>query len=418
MKAVILSIGDEVLNGEVADTNAAWLAERLVEMGVEVTYHTCVGDTERHVEQSLRYASKRVNLIVATGGLGPTQDDLTRHAVAKVANTPLELHEGALAGLEERFRRWGRPMPPQNRIQAMIPAGAEVLPNTEGTAAGFVARIGSAHAAFLPGVPREMRAMFTKALVPFILALPIKRRAVRIVRFHTFGVPESQVDQALGSLMHRGANPLVGLRVSGGVVSIKVMATGSDEEGVEKTLAPVVEAIEQRFGKALFGSGSDTLELATARLLERHGKTVAVAESCTGGLVGHLLTNVPGISRFLREDLVTYSNPAKTELLGVPTDLIQSVGAVSEEVARAMAEGVRRRAKVDLGLATTGIAGPDGGSAEKPVGLVYVALASEAGAAVERLQLVGGREFIKDRAAKFALNTLRLHLSGMGDWSK
>lgn len=418
MKAVILSIGDEVLNGEVADTNAAWLAERLLELGVEIAYHTCVGDVEEHIEQSLRYAAKRVNLIVATGGLGPTQDDLTRHAVAKVANAPLELHEESLARLEERFRRWGRPMPPQNRIQAMIPAGAEVLPNTEGTAAGFIARIGSAYAAFLPGVPREMKAMYEKSLQPFIMALPIERRAVRVERFHTFGVPESLVNEKLGPMMQRGANPLVGLRVSGGVVSIKLLATGQDLSGAERVLAPAAEAVRQRLGEAIFGMGSDTLELAVARLLEARGATIAIAESCTGGLVGHLLTNVPGISRFLLEDLVTYSNAAKTELLGVPAATIQAVGAVSEEVARAMAEGVRRRAKADIGLSTTGIAGPDGGSPEKPVGLVYIGLASQAGTSVERLTLVGSREIIKDRAAKSALNTLRLHLLRMGDWSR
>ncbi|MBM4038375.1 MAG: competence/damage-inducible protein A [Planctomycetes bacterium] len=418
MKAVILSIGDEVLNGEVADTNAAWLAERLLELGVEISYHTCVGDVEEHIEQSLRYASRRVNLVVATGGLGPTHDDLTRHAAAKAANAPLELHEESLAAIEERFRRYGRPMPAQNRIQAMIPQDAEVLPNSEGTAPGFIVCIGGAHAAFLPGVPREMKAMFEKSLAPFIAALPIERRAVRVEHLHTFGVPESTANERLGNLMLRGANPLIGLRVSGGGVSIKLLATGPDPASVERVMGPTLEAVRQRFGEAIFGTGADTLELATARLLECHGRTLAIAESCTGGLVGHLLTNVPGISRFLLEDLVTYSNAAKAELLGVPAETIQAVGAVSEEVARAMAEGVRKRAKADIGLSTTGIAGPDGGSAEKPVGLVYIGLATDAGTSVERITLVGGRELIKDRAAKFAFNTLRLHLRKMGDWSK
>ncbi len=418
MKAVIVSIGDEVLNGEVADTNAAWLAERLLELGVEISYHTCVGDVEEHVEQSLRYASKRVNLVVATGGLGPTHDDLTRHAASKVANAPLELHEESLAAIEERFRRFGRPMPAQNRIQAMIPRDADVLPNSEGTAPGFILRLGDACVAFLPGVPREMRAMFEKSLAPFITALPIERRAVRVERLHTFGVPESTVNEKLGNLVLRGANPLIGLRVSGGVVSIKLLATGPDQASVERVLGPTLDAVRQRFGEAIFGTDNDTLELAVARLLECHGKTLAVAESCTGGLVGHLLTNVPGISRFLLEDLVTYSNAAKTELLGVPAETIQAVGAVSAEVARAMAEGVRRRAKAAIGLSTTGVAGPTGGSDAKPVGLVYIGLATDVATTVERVQLVGSRELIKDRAAKSALNILRLHLGKMGDWSK
>lgn len=418
MKAVIVSIGDEVLHGEVADTNAAWLADRLLELGAEIAYHTCVGDTEEHIVQSLRYASRRVNLIVASGGLGPTEDDLTRHAVSKAAKAPLEMHEESLAAIEERFRRYGRPMPARNRIQAMMPEGATVLPNTEGTAPGFVCRVNDAYAAFLPGVPREMRAMFDNALRPLIESLPLERRAVRVEKLHTFGVPESQANEMLGPLMLRGSNPLLGLRVSGGVVSIKVLATGATVEAAERVLAPAVLAVRQRFAEAVFGSGADTLELAVARLLEDRNKTLAVAESCTGGLVGHLLTNVPGISRFFLEDLVTYSNAAKTELLGVPAETIQAVGAVSEEVARAMAEGVRRRAGADIGLSTTGIAGPDGGSDAKPVGLVYIGLATEAGASAQRVQLLGSRELIKDRAAKSALNALRLHLMGVGDWSK
>jgi len=418
MKAVILSIGDEVLTGEVADTNAAWLAERLVELGVEVSYHTCVGDVEDHIEQSLRYAARRVNLVVASGGLGPTEDDLTRHGAAKAANVTLELHEESLAAIEERFHRYGRPMPAQNRIQAMVPDGATVLPNTEGTAAGFVMRVGDAYAAFLPGVPREMRAMFDRGLAPFITKLPFERRAVRVERFHTFGVPESVVNEKLGSLMLRGANPLIGLRVSGGVISVKLLASGVDAKAAERVLAPAAEAVRQRLGEAIFGTGNDTIEAAVARLLEHHSKTIAVAESVTGGLIGHLLTNVPGISRFLREDLVTYSNEAKAELLGVPAEMLESVGAVSEEVARAMAEGVRKRAKADIGLSTTGIAGPTGGRPGKPVGLVYVALAAEADTRVERVTFVGGREVIKDRAAKYALNMLRLHLMKTGDWSR
>jgi nicotinamide-nucleotide amidase len=196
------------------------------------------------------------------------------------------------------------------------------------------------------------------------------------------------------------------------------MASGVDARAAERVLAPASEAVRQRLGEAIFGTGNDTIEVAVARLLEQHAKSIAVAESVTGGLIGHLLTNVPGISRFLREDLVTYSNEAKTELLGVPAEMLESVGAVSEEVARAMAEGVRRRASADIGLATTGIAGPSGGRPGKPVGLVYVALASEADTRVERVTFVGGRELIKDRAAKYALNALRLHLMKIGDWSR
>ena len=417
MKAAIVSIGDEILTGDIPDTNAAWLAERLFALGVELDRHVTVGDVEAEIESALREAAARAHLVVATGGLGPTEDDLTRHAVGKAAGAPLELHEPSLAHIEERFRRYGRPMPPQNRIQAMIPAGAVVLPNSEGTANGFVVRCGDAHIAALPGVPREMRAMFENHLAPFIESLGLERRAVAVEKLNVFGLPESVVNERIRHLMTRGANPTVGLRVCGGVITVKFTATGSTAEEARKLIAPAREAAERQLGEAVLGPAETTIQEAVAELLETHGLTLAVAESCTGGLVGHYLTEVPGISRFLLEDLVTYSNEAKVELLGVPRETIERVGAVSEEVATEMAAGVRRRAGADIGLSTTGIAGPTGGSPQKPVGLVYVGLATDQWARAERLKFVGHRSVIKDRAAKTALNILRLHLKRIGDWA-
>ena len=418
MQAELLSVGDEVISGEIADTNAAWLAQRLGEMGVEVGRHAAVGDTEADIEAAVRFAASRVHLVVVTGGLGPTEDDLTRHGIAAAAGVPLDLDEASLQDIEQRFYRYGRPMPPQNRIQAMVPAGAAVLPNSEGTAPGFVVRVGETHVAALPGVPHEMRAMFDAHLAPFVAALPIERRAIRVERIRLFGMPESLVNQTLKHRLARGANPLVGMTVSDGIITVKFRATGHTDAEAADLIRPVRQEAEELLGEHVFGSGEATLEGAVAELLERHGKTLAVAESCTGGLVGHLMTNVSGISRFLLEDLVTYSNPSKVELLGVPEGMIAKFGAVSEEVAGAMADGVRRRAKADLGLSTTGIAGPTGGSAEKSVGLVYVALAAEAGTRVQRLQLLGTRDIIKDRAARSALNLLRLHLFHLGNWAR
>jgi len=356
--------------------------------------------------------------VVTTGGLGPTEDDLTRHAVAKVAGAPLELHEPSLAHIEERFHRYGRTMPPRNRIQAMIPAGAIVLDNSEGTANGFVVRCGDAHIAALPGVPHEMRAMFENRLVAFIEGLPHKRHAVAVEKLKVFGLPESSVNERIRHLMTRGANPTVGLRVDGGVITVKFTATGSSVEEARKLIAPAREAAERQLGDTVFGHDETTIEQAVAQLLERHRLTVAVAESCTGGLIGHYLTEVPGISRFLLDDLVTYSNEAKVELLGVARETIEAVGAVSEEVAGQMAAGVRQRAAADIGLSTTGIAGPTGGSPQKPVGLVFVGLATEDWTRVERLKFVGSRTIVKERAAKAALDILRLHLKRIGDWSK
>jgi len=418
MKAAILSIGDEILTGEIPDTNAAWLAERLFALGTEIDRHVTVGDVEAEIESALREAAARAHLVVTTGGLGPTEDDLTRHAVAKVAGAPLELHEPSLAHIEERFRRYDRTMPTRNRIQAMIPAGAIVLDNSEGTANGFVVRCGDAHIAALPGVPHEMRAMFENRLVAFIEGLPHKRHAVAVEKLKVFGLPESSVNERIRHLMTRGANPTVGLRVDGGVITVKFTATGSSVEEARKLIAPAREAAERQLGDTVFGHDETTIEQAVAQLLERHRLTVAVAESCTGGLIGHYLTEVPGISRFLLDDLVTYSNEAKVELLGVARETIEAVGAVSEEVAGQMAAGVRQRAAADIGLSTTGIAGPTGGSPQKPVGLVFVGLATEDWTRVERLKFVGSRTIVKERAAKAALDILRLHLKRIGDWSK
>ena len=416
MNAAILSVGDEVVSGQIADTNAAWLAEQLGALGVEVTRHEAVRDLEEDIEEAVRRAAARAHLVAVTGGLGPTEDDLTRHGIAAAAGVPLDLDEASLGHIEERFRRYGREMPPHNRIQAMIPQGATVLPNSEGTAPGFVVCVDDTCVAVMPGVPREMKAMFASHLTPFIEAMPIERRAVRVERLKLFGLPESGVNQTLLHLMRREANPLVGLLVNEGVITVKFTATATTDAHAAELIRPVREDAEKRLGDALFGSGDDTLHEVVAALLERHNQTIALAESCTGGLIGHYLTEVPGISRFFLEDLVTYSNEAKTDLLGVPQETIAAVGAVSEEVAAAMAEGVRRRAKADIGLATTGIAGPTGGSPDKPVGLVYCGLATGQGTRVERLKQIGTRQVIKDRAAKAALNILRLHLQRIGDW--
>ena len=410
MKAVILSVGDEVVAGQIVDSNAAWLAEQLGELGVEVTRHEAVRDVEDEIERAIRANAPHCHLIVVSGGLGPTEDDLTRHGVTRAAGVGLVLDDASLEHMERRFYRYGRQMPPRNRIQAMVPEGATVLPNSQGTAPGFVVCCDNTCVAVLPGVPREMKAMFTDHLRPFIEAMPVERTAIRVERLRLWGLPESGVNQTLRHLMGRDANPLLGLLVSEGVISVKFTATAPSQVEAAELIAPVREECERLLGDAVFGSGDDTLHGVVASLLEHRGKTIAVAESCTGGLIGHYLTEVPGISRFLLEDLVTYSNQAKVALLGVPEETIAAVGAVSEEVAAAMAEGVRSRAKSDVGLSTTGIAGPTGGSDAKPVGLVYCGLACDQGTRVERLKFIGDRSVIKDRAAKAALNILRLHL--------
>lgn len=418
MRAEVISVGDEVVGGQIVDTNAAWLAEQLVALGAEVTHHTAVGDDAPAVEAALRQAAARADVVVVSGGLGPTEDDLTRYGVAAAAGVELELDETALRAIQERYRLFGRPMPERNRIQAMMPHGAMVLPNAKGTAAGFIVQVGECVVAAMPGVPHEMKAMFAQKVAPFIRELPLERKVRRIEKLRLFGMPESAVNEAIRHLMSRDANPLVGLLVSRGIITVKFTAVANTEDEAARLIAPVREEARSILGPAVFGEGDDTLEETIGVLLAERRKTLAVAESCTGGLIGHLLTNVPGISAVLLEDVVAYSNEAKMEILGVSNEAIAAEGAVSKRVAASMARGVRGRASADLGLSTTGIAGPTGGSEEKPVGLVYFGLATDEGVAVERVRFVGDREVVKDRAARFALNMLRLHLLGQADWGK
>ncbi|MFW6163376.1 MAG: competence/damage-inducible protein A [Planctomycetota bacterium] len=418
MQAVILSVGDEVVAGQIVDSNAAWLADQLGELGVDVLRHEAIRDDEAAVEQAIRRNAPDCELMVLSGGLGPTEDDLTRHGVARAAGVGLILDEESLERIEDRFHRYGRPMPERNRIQAMVPEGATVLPNAQGTAPGFITVCGETCVVVLPGVPREMTAMFADHVRPVIEGMPHDRQVVRVERLRLFGLPESTVNQTIRHLMRRDANPLVGLLVSGGIISVKLTALARTQAEAAELIRPVREECRRLLGDAIFGEGTDELHEVVAALLGRHGKTVAIAESCTGGLIGHYLTEVPGISEFFLEDLVTYSNQAKIDLLGVQPDTLDAAGAVSEEVAAAMAEGVRRRSGADLGLSTTGIAGPTGGTATKPVGLVYCGLATEGGTRVEPMKWVGSRSVVKERAAKAALNALRLHLQGLGDWSR
>jgi nicotinamide-nucleotide amidase len=309
-------------------------------------------------------------------------------------------------------------MPERNRIQAMMPQGALILPNPNGTAAGFIVEVAEAAVAALPGVPHEMRAMFAEQVEPFLRKLPIPRKATRVERLRTFGLPESAVNEAISHLMERTANPLVGLLVSEGIITVKLTAAAESEDQAVRLIEPVRQEVQRILGPAIYGQEEATLEETVGVLLAERRKTLAVAESCTGGLIGHLLTNVPGISAVFLEGIVAYSNDAKIDVLGVSAKSLAAEGAVSKRVAASMARGARKRSGADFGLATTGIAGPTGGTEEKPVGLVYFGLATPEETLVERVQFVGARTIVKDRAARFALNMLRLHLLGQSEWGR
>ncbi len=412
MQASILSIGDELTLGQTVDTNAAWLSARLVERGVVTRRHVTVPDDREAIARAVRQAAGEVELVLVTGGLGPTSDDLTRQALADVLGAPLELDAAALARIEAFFRARGRPMTPSNRVQAMIPAGADGLDNPCGTAPGIKLRMEQTTVIAMPGVPAEMQAMFELHVAP--LLADQSGRVILTAALRTFGLGESQVGERLGELMDRARNPKVGTTVSGGVVSVRVRSEFPAAAEARAALEATVSEIRRRLDHWIFGEGDATLAEAVGRLLRERGRTLATAESCTGGLVGKMLTDAPGSSAYYLGGWIVYADAVKREALGVPAELLAGAGAVSEPVARGLAREALRRSRADYALALTGIAGPAGGSAGKPVGTVWIALARGNPEApdirAERFVFPGARAMVRERAAKTALNMLRLAL--------
>lgn len=412
MNVVIVSIGTELVAGQSVDTNAAWLSARLTRLGVRVLEHITVGDDLAAIGGAIARALNAAEVVVVTGGLGPTPDDLTREALAAAIGRPLAQNAEALEQIRGLFERWQRPMTDSNKVQAMIPAGCDVIPNDRGTAPGIRYDGEGSRLFALPGVPVEMQAMFEAGVAP-VLADQTAGEGMREGRVLCFGTSEARIGELLGDLMRRDRDPLVGTTASHGVIGVRVAARGDDQSDAETLLAADLAQIRRRLGPAVFGEEDDTLESVVARLLRKCGRTVATAESCTGGLLAKRLTDITGSSTYFLRGYVTYSNQAKCDLLRVPPELIAAHGAVSEAVARAMASGCRTAAGADYAVSITGIAGPGGGSPpEKPVGLVYLGLAQGPEVEVKR-QLLGdhlGRAETRDRACSVALNMLRLRL--------
>ena len=401
----ILATGDELLTGQIVDTNSVWLMDRLWDLGLMVRRKTLVGDDRADLLAALAETTGRADLVVMSGGLGPTEDDLTAECVAAALGVPLEEDGASLEAIRRRFEKIGRVMTPNNAKQARFPRGATILPNRHGTAPGFVVRLNRAELVCLPGVPVEYRGLCEEAVLPRVAARAGDVPAARLVKL--IGIPESHADQAMRPVMDAPENAGVrfGYRAHWPEIHVKWSAPGPGaEERAERILAQV-RAI---FGDAIFATGKEELpQLVVERLVAR-GERLAVAESCTGGLVAEMITAVPGASSAFDLGVVAYANAAKEEVLGVAPDLIAAHGAVSEPVARAMAEGARRRAAVAWGLGLTGVAGPGGGTPEKPVGTVHLALAGRDGTRTWARRLPGDRERIRKTAAYDVLNQLRL----------
>ena len=405
--AACLAIGDELVAGAHCDLNSPFLARRLTEVGRRVERMVCVGDDEQAIAQALVELCASHRLVLASGGIGPTLDDLTRRAAARAAGVALVRSEAALSELREWFERAGRKMAASNERQAWIPEGASLLPNARGTAPGFRLTVGEATLFVLPGPPNELAAMFDAVVLPWLVSHPVQGAAYEVRHFHLFDLSESVFADRAGEWMARDANPLMGVTVEGGVLSVRLI-TGADSATRAASLAEArAEAFLGRFGEHVFSQETPDLALVLGRLLLDRDVSVACAESCTGGMVAARITSVAGISAVFREGFVTYSNAAKRARLGVPADVLEAHGAVSAEVAAAMALGAAERSGARLAVSVTGILGPGGGSPERPVGLVWfgVTLDGEVRTVRRRWPDVG-RDKVREWATTKALSLL------------
>jgi competence/damage-inducible protein CinA-like protein len=406
LNAEIIAIGSEMLTPFRLDTNSLWLTERLNSMGVEVRLKTVVGDDEARLEETVRDAMKRSEIVIATGGLGPTEDDITRKIFARVLKRQLILDDAILEKLRARFARRNMPMPEINARQALVIHGAQVLENNNGTAPGMLIAEGKCTVVLLPGPPREMKPIFDALVAPVL-----KQRAgdMLIVRrtLSIFGLGESAVDELAAPVYTKYQNPSTTILFKDGQIELHLTAQARNEGETVKLLDDLAGRLDEVLGEYIFSRSNETLEAVVGQLLKLRGYTLATAESCTGGLLAGRITDVPGSSEYFLEGVVSYSNEAKIDLLGVPKKLIATHGAVSEPVAGAMAAGIRKRAGSTLGIGVTGLAGPGGGSPEKPVGLVYIALADDSQTTTRKFIFPGDRQFIRTLTVNAALDMVR-----------
>lgn len=414
LRAEIIAVGTELLMGQVINTNAAEIATMLADIGIGVYYQSVVGDNSTRLAEAFGTALERSDLVIACGGLGPTEDDLTRETLAAVVDRPLHRNEEWVTLLEERFAHYrGGTLPQNNLRQAMVPEGADLLPNSRGTAPGVYLRQGRTAVYLIPGPPGEMRTMMREQVLPRLTRELERdgRTGVLVSRvLRVIGIGESRVAELLQTLLAEQTNPTIAPLAGAGEVHVRVTAHGAHREDAEHKIERTVTEIRAILGDAIYGEDDTDLPRAVGELLVAQNRTVALAESCTGGLLGHRLTNAPGSSRYFVGGVVAYSYALKSSALGVDPAVIERDGAVSDEVARQMGRGVRAMCGSDVAVAITGIAGPGGGTDAKPVGLTYIAVVDGAGEEVARHVFHGDREGVKQRASQTALDMLRRRL--------
>ena len=406
MIAEILSVGTELLMGQIANTDAQYISRRLSELGVTLYRHVVVGDNPGRVREALGEALRRADIVITTGGLGPTEDDLTKEMVAEYFNLPMQLHQPSLDALTSYMTRLGREMTPNNIKQAYFPAGCIIMPNLCGTAPGCIVEHDNHAVAVLPGPPRELKDMFDRQLAPYLArrsGMHIESRFLRV-----FGIGESSLETLLLDLFH-SENPTLALYCGAGEVQARISARAESVEAAQALMQPLEDEIRRRVGDALYAVGADcTMSSAVLELLKARGETVCFAESCTGGRIAASLVDNAGASDVLAESYVTYSNAAKMRILGVTEATLRDHGAVSAQCAREMADGARRVSGSTWGVSATGVAGPDGGTPEKPVGTVFVGVSGPNGAEAFEFHFRGNRDWVRTLTVGNALNKLRL----------
>jgi nicotinamide-nucleotide amidase len=410
MNAEILAVGTELLLGDIVNTNAQYIARRLADIGVNVYYQSVVGDNESRLYKSFELALERADIVITTGGLGPTNDDLTKETAAAIAGKPLVLDQKSLEWIESYFSKLGRKMTENNRKQAYFPEGSVIFHNEYGTAPGCAIEVGKKKIILLPGPPREMKPMFENSVIPYLTQFQDGVLVSKVLRI--CGLGESQVVDMLKDIIDAQTNPTIAPYAKTGEVTLRITSKAKTRDEASKKIFPVEEKIRNILGNHIYGEGEDTtLESVVAEMLIRHNKTIAVAESCTGGLLAARLVNYPGISSVFMEGAVTYSNASKIRQLSVKEETLSKYGAVSKETAEEMAKGICQSAGTDIGISTTGIAGPGGGSAEKPVGLVYSGVCIDGEVFSKKFSFTGDRQNIRERTVISVLDWIRRILS-------
>ncbi|MDK2585091.1 competence/damage-inducible protein A [Romboutsia sedimentorum] len=408
MKAEIITVGTEILLGDIVNTNSQYLAKELAIHGIEVYYQNTVGDNEKRLMQAFEESLKRSDIVITTGGLGPTNDDITKEVACKYFNQELKLHQPSLNKIKNYFKKLNIELSENNKKQAYFPDEAIILENNNGTAPGAILRKDNKIIIILPGPPREMKAMFEESVKLYLQKLTDSVLVSKTLR--TFGIGESLLEEKVIDIINAQSNPTIAPYAKESEAILRITAKAKNEKEANNLINPVIDEIKNRVGEFIYGEGNTSLEEEVAKIVVDKNMTIAVAESCTGGLASSSLINYPGISSVFMEGCVTYSNEAKISRLGVKKETLDKYGAVSKETAKEMAEGIAKNFNTNIGLSTTGIAGPEGGSDEKPVGLVYIGIYINGKTTVKKFVFSGDRQCIRVKATKTIINELRLKL--------